>query len=72
MTMDLLYWQNQMKPCPFCNSVVTLKQTDDASKLVAIACDAESKCIGSGLGQYMLIELMETAVEVWNSRPKLN
>jgi len=72
LKLDLLHWQNQMKPCPFCNSVVTLKQATDTGNILVVACEPESKCIDSGLGQYILVSKIEEAVAVWNSRPKPN
>lgn len=55
----------ELKPCPFCGRVPTLKEHGG---IIGIVCGEGSECDASGLGMAFLPQKRETAIACWNRR----
>lgn len=61
---------SELLPCPFCGGAVELTSSKTlGDRLFCIKCPADSPCVGSGLGIYVVSGQVETAIAAWNRRP---
>lgn len=58
----------ELKPCPFCGSEVSIEHDDGLS---FFRCAAGSTCAGSGLIAFCATEQAVTAIAAWNTRAAL-